>query len=110
MKVENQSPESEREFLDDIKDGKYSKEREERKRVLAFGKALGYGKDGRVMSLQQFALDCERQTSEAFQWLLTNQNKTLEYNYKTYTVLEYFARVDEMSVKSIMDVAILLGV
>lgn len=46
--------------------------------------------------------------SKAFDWLLKNQNKTLEYNYKTYTVLEYFARVEEMTIQNILDLEILI--
>ena len=112
--------EQELEFLAGIKSGKAKEE--EQKRRLAFGKVLG--KKWQLANFQgaatvivtenlQVVVDelgrqVRKETIEplAFQWLLKNQNKTIEYKYETYTVLEFFATVEEMSVKTIMDLAI----
>ena len=115
--------EQEREFLAGIKSGKAKEERiAEQKRRLAFGKVLG--KKWQLANFQGAATvivteslriivdELGRQIrgdsieTLAFKWLLENQNKTLTYDDNTYTVLEFFATVEEMSVKTIMDLAI----
>ena len=112
---EEQSLESEREFLGDIKSGKYKKERiAKQKRRLEFGEIIG--EDWKIHCSDTFKEtivdnwggQIRRAIIErlVFKWLLENQNKTLEYRYETYTVLEYFARVEEMTIENIMDLAI----